>query len=535
MRGRVHFHSSGLEEWCLARNLILGAREYPSACIHLPTPSRHQLRHPMYYPAFKVLHGIKPRDALVWVPTALAMAFVVWFFHWTVRTSGGFGTPGEEDYYNFLVRGWRQGHLHMSKEPSPAMLALTDPYDPNQNRDVRLADASYFKGHYYLYFGAAPALVLMLPYDLITGRELGTTTAIFVYCVIGYMAACGLWLMIRARYYQNSSAWVGWLGVLVIGLGTHVLALERRPLVWELPISIGFAFSTLALCGIYAAMHGRRPVLSFAAAGFCLGLAVGARPTCLLGAVMFAPPIWQMWRHAHLRQQTIRCCAALACGMGIWLLAILAHNFARFGNPLELGQNYQLSGAYESRVRHFSITYIPHNAYVYFFHPGAWSPKFPFVSVSPVTGGPSGYLGEWSEAVCGLGVTFPFVWMALALPMGWRSRADGWRLRGILGALAAFCLVMCLAILAYFVATPRYLADFAPTLGLIALCGWLELERWARNARWNKVVAPLTAAACISTAAAGILVSFDYHGGSLHRLSPHEWETMRDFFSGFGR
>jgi len=461
------------------------------------------------------------------------MALVIFFYHWTVRTGGGFGSPHEEDYYNFLVQGWRQGHLHMSKEPSPQMLALQDPYDPDQNRDVRLADASYYKGHYYLYFGAAPAFILMLPYDLITGREIGTTTAIFIFCVIGYLAACALWLMIRARYFPQSSLWVGCLGVLVLGLGTHVLALERRPLVWELPIATGFAFSFLALVGVYSALHGKWPVMSFAIAGFCLGLAVAARPTCLLGAVMYIPPLWQM-RRAGAGHPWMQCGAAAACGLGVCLLAVLMHNFARFGDALEFGQNYQLSGIYESRVHHFSLAYIPHNTYLYYFHPGAWSLKFPFVSTLPVTGGPAGFLGNWSEAICGIGVTFPFVWLALALPLTWRAGAGDWRLRAFMGSLAMFYVALCLAILSYFVAAERYMADFAPALGLLALCGWLGLERWAVRVGGNRIAAPIAVTACVVTAVAGIFVSFDYHGGLLRRISPQDWDALKQFFSRLG-
>lgn len=349
-----------------------------------------------------------------WNAASLALVlgsvlFVSWFQHWTVATGGGFNPPGEEDYYNFQIRGWRQGHLHMSKEPSPAMLALPDPYDPEWNRDIRLADASFYQGHYYLYFGAAPAALLMLPYDLLTGREMGTTTAIYVYCIAGFLAACALWITVRRRHFPESSPWVDPLGVLVLGLGTHVLALERRPLVWELPISAGYAFTMLALLGIYAALHTRRPVLAMGLAGLCLGLAVAARPTCLLGAAIFAPALWAMARQPGMRSLAARCAVAAACGLGACLLAVLAHNYARFGNALEFGQNYQLSGVYESKVRHFSATYIPHNAYLYYLHPGQWSGTFPFVAVAPVAGGPPGYLGNWSEAVCGLAVTFPFI------------------------------------------------------------------------------------------------------------------------------
>src|SRR5437879_2367193 len=90
----------------------------------------------------------------------LVLAGAVRFVWWTERTSGGFNPPGEEDYYNFLVRGWRSGHLYMAKEPAPAMRALADPYDPALNAAVRLGDASYFDGHYYLYFSPVPAAVL---------------------------------------------------------------------------------------------------------------------------------------------------------------------------------------------------------------------------------------------------------------------------------------------------------------------------------------------------------------------------------------
>jgi hypothetical protein len=475
------------------------------------------------------------RNAAGLVLIAAAVLFVAWFYFWTVRTSGGFNPPGDEDYYNFQVRGWRQGHLHMSKEPGPALLALADPYDPEQNRDVRLADASYFKGHYYLYFGAAPAALLMLPYDVVTGRELGTTTAIYVYCLAGFLAASGLWLLVRRRYFPSSSAWVGACGVLVLGLGTHVLALERRPLVWELPISMGYAFSMFALLGIYAALHGKRPAWAMGAAGLCLGLAVAARPTCLLGALMFIPPLWHMGRRPETRRVALRCAFAAAVGLGACLAAVLAHNFARFGNLLEFGQNYQLSGVYESRARHFSLSYLPHNIFLYYFHPGSWSWTFPFVSVSPVSNGPPGYLGNWSEAICGLAVTFPVLWLAFALPFaGTLSGGGRESLRALIASVAGLYGAMSLAILAYFVATERYMADFTPSLGLLALFGLLGLEGYGKERGWNRWVAPIGALACLITAVAGILVSFDYHGGALRTLSPAEWDAMRRFFSRFG-
>ena len=463
----------------------------------------------------------------------LTLAAVVWFYHWTVRTSGGFEKPGEEDYYNFLVQGWRQGHLHMSKEPRPELLALADPYDPAQNAAVRLGDASYFRGHNYLYFGAAPAALLLWPYAVLTGGELGTTTAIFIFSVIGFLAASGLWLAIRRRYFPASAAWVGVAGVLMLGLATHVLALERRPFVWELPIAAAFAFMMLAFVGLYRALVGPRPELALGLAGLSLGLAVGSRPTCVLGALMFLPPLLHLRRAAPQKTLWRRGALAAAAGLGVCLLALASHNIARFGNPFEFGQGFQLSGVYESKMQHFRFAYLAHNFSIYYLHLPEWTREFPFVSATAVTApGPAGYLGGWNEPICGLAVTLPFLWLALASPLAWRKQNDGatWDrapLRALLLSVAIFYGVMTAVILGYFVATPRYLADFTPALALLAAVGLLARERWATPSRTRNIALPFAAAACGVTALAGVLLSFDDH----QRATRPRWANVEKFFS----
>jgi hypothetical protein len=480
---------------------------------------------------------------------AAALSAVVWFFHWTVKTSGGFFPPGEEDYYNFLVRGWRGGHLSLSKEPSAAMRALADPYDPAQNAAVRMGDASYYQGKYYLYFGATPAAVLLAPYYFLTGKELGSTTAIFVFCTIGFLAASGVWLSLRRRYFPESATWLAVAGVLVLGVGTHLLALQRRPLVWELPIATGFAFTMLALAAVHWALHGRRPVLAMGIAGLCLGLAVGARPTTLLGIGMLVPPLWCLWRRDETGGLWKRAALAGGATLTLCLAVVLAHNAARFGNPLEFGQNYQLSGVYESRVRHFHWSYMAHNFSIYFMHAPDWSGSFPFLRTWPVVKGPPGYLGSWNEEVAGLLVTLPAMWFVAALPLAWRRRNGGtsdnetteWAtpvddagLRAMIAAIALYGGAMMLVILGYFLATTRYAADFTPALGLLAVIGVLGAERavggW--RTRIGRVgVRLLIGAVLATTVALGVLLSFDYHARRARETTPWEWGRLEKFFS----
>lgn len=462
--------------------------------------------------------------------SAAAVVVVVWFYHWTVSTSGGFGSPGKGDYYNFLVEGWRQGHLYISKEPAAEMLQLADPYDPAQNGAWRLGDASYYRGHYYLYFGAAPAFLLMLPYDILTGREMPVGTAIYAYCVLGFLASAALWLAIRRRYFQQSAVWSGAVGLLVLGFGTHVLALARRPLVWELPIAGGYAFAMLALLAIYASLHGKRPVFAMVLAGLSLGLAVASRPTCLFGAAMFAVPVRWWWLTRREDGTWWKGALGVSLAFGACMVAIGAHNYARFGNAFEFGQKYQVSLFYVSRLHLFSPAYFAHNAYIYLFSPVHFVAEFPFLSTADVGGGPHGYLG--TEAMCGLGGTMPFLWFALALPLATRGRSleDQRQISAMLAALVIFLVAVIAVLFEFGGATQRYLADMTPTLALLAGCGWLGCERLAQEGSWHKVIAPVAIMMALATVVMGVLLSFHYHGNVLRTLQPQWWASAEKVF-----
>jgi hypothetical protein len=87
-----------------------------------------------------------------------------------------------------------------------------------------------------------------------------------------------------------------------------------------------------------------------------------------------------------------------------------------------------------------------------------------------------------------------------------------------------------LAILGYFIATPRYLADFAPALGWLACIGFLGLEHRARSVSWRGLFSVGAISLALATGVAGVLVSFDYQGRLLSRTWPQAWEKMEAFF-----
>ncbi len=453
-----------------------------------------------------------------------ALAVVVGFYFWTVSAAGGFDPANDSDYYNLLVRGYRQGHLYLDYAPAPEMLTLADPYDPAQNGPYRLPDATYYHGHYYLYFGAVPAVLLLWPYAAITGRALPLGAAVWVFGVIGFLAASGLWLTWRRRYFPASSALTGVGGVLTLGFATHVLALARRPTIYELPIAAGYAFLMLALVAVDRAVDGRRPVRALGAAGLLIGLAAASRPPCVFGALMLLPVLW--WAGRNRAAWWWRGGLAAAAGLGLCGAAMLAHNYARFGNALEFGQNYQLTAARELNNRHFGFDYMLHNFRVYYFCPVRWTWEFPFVAAQTPVSTIRDHAG--SEEMAGLLVTLPILWLAIAAPLAWRGREEreSRSIRAVLGSVAGLYVGVGGFLLAFFSTTERYVAEFAPALGLLAVCGWLAIERWARAARVGLFVRPVMFAGAIASFVLGVLVSFDYHGRMLSRGNPELWSRL---------
>ncbi|MGA2140486.1 MAG: hypothetical protein ABSH14_16630, partial [Verrucomicrobiia bacterium] len=96
-----------------------------------------------------------------WIPLATACALVIALYAYMTQSGvSELMTPYAPDaFYNLLVQGFRAGQLSLKKDVPPGFARLADPYDPAVNvpyvgPPYRLLDLSYYKGKFYLYFGA---------------------------------------------------------------------------------------------------------------------------------------------------------------------------------------------------------------------------------------------------------------------------------------------------------------------------------------------------------------------------------------------
>ncbi|MCX6611690.1 MAG: hypothetical protein NTW74_12670 [Acidobacteria bacterium] len=335
------------------------------------------------------------------------MAYYLW-------AALAFNTLSPNGYYNYLARGWQEGHLHTPIEVNPKLLALPNPYDPAVPDEIKVHDMALYKGHYFLYHGPAPALLTIYPYLLLTGKNLPEPIAVFVFASLGFIA-CAF-----ALQKQNPAATP--LQFLALGLANCVPFLLHRIWVYELAIISGFACLAVA----YAFSVFNRPYL----AGLALGFAILSRPHLALALPFFSPRSWPT--------------AALG------LSATLLHNYLRFDSPLEFGLHYLIAGP-DQQSPNYSLQNLIPSLYLFWLEIPRLLNHFPFLAIHnlPPLNLPPKF---FHENIMGALWLSPF--LLLSKPL-WRPAA------------ISFAILLFLSSTGW--VSQRYLVDFLPLLVLASL------------------------------------------------------------------
>jgi tetratricopeptide (TPR) repeat protein len=352
-------------------------------------------------------------------------------------------------------------------------------------------DLSYYKGRLYLYYGVTPAIMLFWPYVAVTGHYLFHRQAVLIFCTVGFLASVGLLGALWRRYFPEVRVAVVAACALALGLATGVPEQLSQPDFYEVAQSCGYMLMILALGAIWRALHesGGKKCRWLAAASVAYGLAVGARPSLLFGAVILVVPVVQAW--CERRQNWALLVAAvtpiLLIGLGLML-----YNARRFDNPFEFGVHYQVNWHQPGTSQKFSLHYLWINLRIYFLEPVRWSAPFPFVHETAVTHLPPGH--DPVGRPFGILPNIPLAWLALAVPLAWRSQSGPAAsiLRWFVTAVTLLFGICALTLLFFQNTSFRYELDFLPALLLLAVVGIFGLEHalagrlvQLRAARWG--------------------------------------------------
>jgi hypothetical protein len=485
------------------------------------------------------------RIEYLWAVGLLLVA--AWFYFWTATSAGSPFTSKlqHDDLYNRLADGFLAGRLSFLERPDPALATLTDPWDPAQNAPyAQFHDVSYFQGRYYLYFGAAPAVLLLAPWKLLTGTYLGQNVAAALMAWLGAAATMAVILCLRRRHFPRLPGWIAGWCLTAAAFGNFVPVLLRRPVYYELAIASAYAFAMAAILGVTLAQApGRHRRLLLVLAGLAYGLAVGSRPNYLFGSVVLllplVPALRDWWACAEVEAKAFwRDARAVALPFLAVLALILLYNGLRFGRVTEFGTSYMLAGLHPVRDVVTTVRFVPVNLWFYLFARSQWIAFFPFFDVIhlPWFTLPAGYIGE--ENVYGVLTNLPWFWLLFGVRRLSRDPSmDGsTQLRDFICVILALVAFNALVICRISAASSRYLVDLLPPLVPLACLIVFWLEDTSQGALRRALLRLFWVGALLFTALFNVFVSFQhndllrFHNPSTYRRLAHAFDHLSDWF-----
>lgn len=287
-------------------------------------------------------------------------------------------------YYN-LIEAFKSGSLSIG-EGSESLKAMDNPYDFNARveNDVEFNwDNAYFEGEYYSYFGVLPALLLHLPYNLITGGELPNQVAVIVFgitFIVGIMAL--LWEIIKKWFNRTPLVLYLMLSV-TFAVTASLFYAVYKPDFYMVPPLAALAFSVIALALWIGArrddgtLHTGRIMWG----ALLIALTSMCRPqfliTLFFGVLLFWEDVFKtrtLFSKKSMKQ-------TLALCISIILVAAVAmlYNYARFGSPLDFGANYNLT-TNDMTKRGMVLGRTGLGLFTYFFQPMRIDAQFPFIN-----------------------------------------------------------------------------------------------------------------------------------------------------------
>jgi hypothetical protein len=481
---------------------------------------------------------------------------VILVSYWYI-TSGLWVWTSYSRYYDRQADAFLAGRLALLEKPSPQLLALANPYDYRNREGLGyLWDASLYQGQFYLYWGPVPALLATAVKRMHPGEVEDQYLLMFFMAGLAVFLA-GLLHGLRKAFFPDTPAWTVLLLTLIGGLSTPVLWLINRPNVYETAIAGGEFFLVLGLYAALRAMLGQRGSIWLAVAGGAWGAAVGCRVNNLVAVIWLAGLLGLYW--IVKAKKTWNWIVPLVC-LGLPLLAWAGglgwYNFARFGDILETGHRYQLTGpAYPANYSWVtSAGYIVPNLYNFLFRPLVFSWKeFPFVFAPSL----NEKMWPWfirlpehfysAEPVAGIFSSIPFFWLAVLpilrpLRAGWnwmneRSRQPveaahpllpwvWWMIAGAVLCNLGFLMV-------FISSTMRYLADVAPLLTVLTgMCVWWGLGFLRHKPGWRLVLLVVLVVLGMVSVGIGLFVNFHVGDQRFEANNPHLYREIARFFVG---
>lgn len=404
--------------------------------------------------------------------------------------------PGHRNQYELMAENLLNGRLHFEYGDEDLLADLENPYDPYERQDAGVYyhwDHAFYNGRYYMYFGVVPVFLLFLPYRLLTGTSLLAfhATQIFVVFIIAGMFA--LFHMLRRLFFKRMPFGI----YLALSAAFSIMSVwysTAEPALYCTAITSAIALEVWSLYFFIKAVWEEtveNRQIRFAALGALLGaLAFGCRPPIALANLLVLPMLAEFIRQRKFTLPLLGKLALAALPYAVVAAGLMLYNYARFDNPFEFGQKYQLTVADQSQYGfHFSpevLLRVVNDTTANLFGFGTISEKFPFLNRS----------GAFSN--------FPILLLTAAVFS--KKVSDSLKNRRLTGLMTGFAVTVLVITVMDILWTPylleRYHMDIYFLMGIacfIAIGFWLQTAEEKQRKRLSAVIALLSVVTVVSS------------------------------------
>lgn len=327
--------------------------------------------------------------------------------------------------YDELAQAILQGKVYIDNNDIPeSLLNMENPYDTTARMQQQSLtgdryrwDVAFFNGHYYVYFGIVPLLLMYLPCRAILDAPFPTAFGIIGFAFIFATGVFALLELIATKHFKKLSLGTYLLTSFAFVFCCGTMFLVKRPDFYSLPIICAMAF---VVWGLYWWLKGKyaqkRQILYFILGSSCMALSVGCRPQSVLMCALALPIFAEFFFKDKyiLSGKGIKNLIALAVPFVIVASGIMYYNFIRFGSPFDFGSGYNLT-TNDVTSRGFDISRTGLGLFTYLFQTPQFVATFPFIKNVQIS---TAYVGKTIYELCfgGIITCTPVLWFMFALP-----------------------------------------------------------------------------------------------------------------------
>lgn len=302
--------------------------------------------------------------------------------------------PAHRNQYELMAEAILDGRVEFAYGDEHYMEQLENPYDPQARKDAGVPyhwDHAYYNGHYYMYFGIVPVFLAFLPYRVLTGNSLTTYHATQLFVALAIIGIFVLFQLLRKLFFPRLPYYL----YLLLSVAFSVMSVWysiAEPALYCTAITCAIMLEIWSLyffvCAVWGEAKENKQIL-LAGIGAAFGaLVFGCRPPIALANIIVIPILIVFLRKRKFSLKLLGKLLLAALPYAIVAAGLMIYNYARFQNPFEFGQAYQLTVAdqtnYSISLNAPTLVRIFNNTLKNFFQIGTLTVEFPYVGAASV-------------------------------------------------------------------------------------------------------------------------------------------------------